>query len=163
LSRLAAAALALALAGCGFQLRGDSPTGLESLSVSAAVPARVAVEIRRQLSGGPTRLEANAARAQASLQILAENTEKNILTLTSAGSVFDYMLRLRVTFQVTDARSREIVPATSIELERILTYSESAPLAKEAEEQFLYDDMRQQAATRILRRIVVVRAHQAAP
>ena len=46
-----------------------------------------------------------------------------------------------------------------IELWRSISYSESAPLAKELEEQLLFAEMRSEAATRILRRIAVVRGN----
>jgi LPS-assembly lipoprotein len=77
--------------------------------------------------------------------------------------VFDYQLRLRVEFQVTDAAGKVLVAPAEIGLQRIISYSETAPLAKEAEERLLYDEMRAEAATRILRRIAVVRAGAAQP
>lgn len=129
---------------------------LRSLHVASTVPSPVASEIRRQLAGGATRLATVASDAEAHLRITAETTEKNILTLTGAGRVFDYQLRLKVAFQVSDAAGRAIVEPSEFELRRILSYSETAPLAKEAEEAQLFADMRREAATRILRRIAVV-------
>ncbi|MBL0141950.1 MAG: lipoprotein B transmembrane [Betaproteobacteria bacterium] len=147
------------LSACGFQLRGDTATGLKSLYLSTAASSQVAVEIRHQLSGGPTKLVTTPKDAEAHLRILSESTEKIIQTLTGAGRVFDYRLRLKVGYQVTDAAEKPLIEPTEIELWRIVTYSESAPLAKEAEEQFLYVDMRVEAASRILRRIAVARAN----
>jgi LPS-assembly lipoprotein len=126
--------------------------------VSADVPSQVAVEVRRQLSGGPTRLVATAKEAEAQLRILAESTDKTIQSLTGAGRVFDYRLLLKVRWQATDAAGKALVEPADIELWRIISYSESAPLAKEAEEQLLFAEMRSEAATRMLRRIEVVRA-----
>jgi LPS-assembly lipoprotein len=163
LSRLAAALLCALLPACGFQLRGEAPTGLKTLYLSTAAPSQVAVEIRRQLSGSPTKLVTAAKDGEAHVRILSESTEKTIQTLTGTGRVFDYRLRLKVGYQVTDAAEKPVIEPTEIELWRIVTYSESAPLAKEAEEQFLYVDMRSEAATRILRRIAVVRNHAPPP
>jgi len=158
LSRVAVVLVAIALSACGFQLRGEAGTGLKSLYVSASAPSQVAVEVRRQLSGGPTKVAATAKEGEAHLRILSESTDKTIQALTGAGRVFDYRLRLRVGFQVTDAAEKPILEPAEIELWRIISYSETAPLAKEAEEQYLFADMRAEAATRILRRIAVVRA-----
>ena len=47
-------------------------------------------------------------------------------------------------------------------MRRVITYSETAPLAKEAEELLLFEDMRGEAAGQILRRIAVVNARQPA-
>jgi LPS-assembly lipoprotein len=151
------------LSACGFQLRGEAATGLKSIYVSTAAPSQVAVEIRRKLSGSSTKLATAPKDAEASLRILSESTEKTIQSLTGAGRVFDYRLRLKVGYQVTDAAEKPLIEPTEIELWRIVTYSESAPLAKEAEELSLYVDMRAEAASRILRRIAVVRANAPPP
>lgn len=156
MSRLAAALLlALALAGCGFQLRGEAGAGLRSVHVSAEKPSVVAVEIRRQLSSGTTRLATKAKDAEMHIRILEETTDKTIQTLTGAGRVYDYLLRVRVRFSATAAGGKEVVAPTEFELRRVITYSETAPLAKEAEERLLFDDMRADAASRVLRRVAV--------
>ncbi len=151
-------AACLAASACGFQLRGDSPAGLKSLHVTTDAPSGVALEIRRQLSGGPARLAPAPGEAQAHLRILSEGTEKSIQTLTGTGRVFDYALRLRVGYQVTGAGERALIEPAQIEVRRIVSYSETAPLAKEIEERQLFEDMRAEAASQILRRISVVLA-----
>lgn len=154
----AAAALALLLSACGFQLRGDAPMGLKSLHVSSAVPSTVAIDVRRTLTGGPTRIVANPADAEAHLRILTEKRDKAIFTLTGAGRVYEYQLQLLVTYQLTvPGKEDPVIEPSEIDVRRIVTYSESAPLAKEAEEQLLYKDMQADAAGQILRRIAVVR------
>jgi LPS-assembly lipoprotein len=158
LSRIVGLVAVLALSACGFQLRGEAAMGLKSLHVSTAAPSMVAVEVRRQVTASSTRLAPSAKEGEAHLRILSESTDKTIQTLTGAGQVFDYRLRLKVGFQVTDAGEKPVVPPAEIELWRIISYSATAPLAKEAEEQLLFADMRSEAATRILRRIAVVRA-----
>lgn len=151
----AAIVLSAAVAGCGFQLRGDAPMGLKSIHVSTAGGSAVATEVRRRLAGGPTKLSPTLKDAEAHLRITSETPEKSIQTLTGSGRVYEYLLRLRVEYEVTDAAAKPIVAPTSLEVRRNLTYSETAPLAKEAEEAQLYVDMRQEAAAIILRRIAV--------
>jgi LPS-assembly lipoprotein len=153
---LASLVLAATLAGCGFQLRGDAPMGLKSIHVSTAGNSAVATEVRRRLAGGPTKLSPTIGDAEAHLRIDAETQEKSILTLTGAGRVYEHQLRLRVDYRVSDATGKALVEPAQLEVRRNLTYSETAPLAKEAEEAQLYVDMRQEAAAIILRRIAVV-------
>ncbi len=158
-SRLGAiAAFSLLLSACGFQLRGDAPMGLKSLHVSSAVPSTVAVDVRRTLTGGPTRIVPKADEAEAHLRILAETREKTIFTLTGAGRVYEYQLQLLVSYQVTvPGKEEPLIAPSEIDVRRIVTYSESAPLAKEAEEQLLFKDMQADAAGQILRRIAILR------
>lgn len=155
MSRVAAALVLLALAGCGFQLRGDASAGLRSVHVSAERPSGVAVELRRQLASGSARLAAKPQEADVQLRLLEEATDKTIQTLTGAGRVYDYVLRLRVRFSATAAGGQEVVAPAEFEVRRVVTYSETAPLAKEAEERLLFEDMRAEAAARILRRVAV--------
>ena len=136
--------------------------GLKSLHVSTEAPSQVATEIRRRVSGSPVKLVADPRDAEAHLRILSENTEKSIQTLTGAGRVYDFQLRLRVGFRASDGAGNPLVEPTEIEVRRVITYSETAPLAKEAEEQLLFEDMRGEAAGQILRRISVVNARQPA-
>jgi len=153
----------LALSACGFQLRGEAPMGLKSLHLSTAAPSQVAAEIRRQLAGGPTRLAPDSRAAEVHVRILSENAEKTIQTLTGAGRVFDFQLRLRVGFEATDASGKALIEPTEFEVRRIISYSETAPLAKEAEEQLLFHDMRVEAAAQVLRRVAVVHANVPKP
>ncbi len=148
----------LLLAACGFQLRGDSPTGLRTLYVSADSTSWVAVDIRRTLASTPTRVTRTPADAEAHLRVLSETREKSIYTITGAGRVFEFELRLLVNYQMSvPGKEEPVIPPSKIELRRIVTYSESAPLAKEAEEQLLYRDMVSDAASQILRRVASVR------
>ena len=47
--------LMAALAGCGFQLRGSYELPYKSVFVSAAATSQVASNIRRELTGTPTK------------------------------------------------------------------------------------------------------------
>jgi LPS-assembly lipoprotein len=54
-------------------------------------------------------------------------------------------------------REQPLIEPTEVISTRLITYSESAPTAKEAEEQLLYKDMQNDIAGRILRHIAVVK------
>ena len=156
MSRVLAFSLALALAACGFQLRGDPAVGLKSLNISANVPSAVAGDIRRALAGGPTRVVPSATDAAAQLRILGEGRDKQVHTITGTGRVYEFELRLVVRYDVVvPGRELPLVPPTEVETRRLITYSETAPIAKEAEEQLLFKDMQVELAARILRQIAV--------
>jgi LPS-assembly lipoprotein len=148
---------ALLLASCGFELRGNPAVGLKSLYATSDVPSGVLLDVRRFLAAGPTQLVASAADAEAQLRILAESRDKAVHTLTSSGRVYEFQLKLTVRYEVlVPGREAPLIPPTEVVSTRLLTYSESAPTAKEAEEQLLYKDMQADVAGRILRNITVV-------
>lgn len=157
------AALALALASCGFELRGEPGVGLRTIFVSSNVPSTVVGEVRRILATGPTHIVANPKDAEASLTILAESREKAVHTITGSGRVYEFQLQLTVSYQLTaPGREEPVIAPTQLTATRLITYSESAPTAKEAEEQLLYKDMQADLAGRILRQVAVARRESAA-
>ena len=154
-SRFAAIASVLALAACGFQLRGEPAVGLKTLFVPGG---GVAQEIRRTLSSGPTRVVTNPKDAEAHLRIISENREKQVHTITGQGRVYEFELRLVIRYDMlVPGREVPVIPPTEMVARRLITYNEAAPIAKEAEEQLLFHDMQLEAADRILRQGAVAR------
>jgi len=131
--------------------------GVRKLFISAAIPSNVQADIRRTLASGPTRLVQTAPEAEAQLRILNEGREKTVYTVTGAGRVYEYQLRLLVRYELTiPGREEPVIPPTDIETRRLVTYSPTAPTAKEAEEQLLYKDMQLELAQSILRNVAAV-------
>ena len=149
---------ALLLGACGFQLRGDPQTGIKTMHVSTAGGSGVYTDIRRALANGPTRLVATPKEAEAHLRILGEGREKTVATITGTGRVYEYQLRLIVDYEMlAPGREVPVIAPTRAEARRLITYSETAPVAKEAEEQLLFKDMQAELASRILRQVALAR------
>ena len=152
------AGMTLLLASCGFQLRGDPSVGLPSLNITQVQPTAVTADIRRVLEQGPTKLVADPKEASAQLRMLGETREKTVATITGTGRVYEFQLRLAVRFEVLlPNRELPLVPSTEVEARRVITYSETAPTAKETEEQLLWKDMQAELASRILRQLTIAR------
>lgn len=156
-SRSVAAAAALLVAGCGFQLRGDPALGVKALAVTAAGASTVATDIRRALGGsGATRLVPAPSQAEAHLRILQETRDKTVHTITGAGRVYEHQLRLMVRYELAKPGLEEpVIPPTEVAARRIITYNEAAPVAKEEEEALLFKDMQVELAGRILRQVAI--------
>ena len=152
------AGMTMLLASCGFQLRGDPSVGLPSLNITQVQPTAVTADIRRVLEQGPTKIVADPKDASAQLRLLGETRDKTVATITGTGRVYEYQLRLAVRFELLlPGRELALVPATEVETRRLISYSETAPTAKEAEELLLWKDMQVELADRILRQITVAR------
>src|SRR5262245_52492694 len=150
------AVLLLLPASCGFQLRGEPAVGLRTLHISSVGASGVAIEMRRALATGRTRVVTTPTEAEAHLRILQENRDKTVYTITGAGRVYEYQLRLTVRYEmVVPGREMPVIAPAEVESRRVITYSETAPVAKEAEEQLLFKDMQVELASRILRQIAV--------
>jgi LPS-assembly lipoprotein len=143
-----------ALAACGFRPAGSVTVPYATLYVAAPNYSSFGAEVKRFMeSGGRTRLADNPANADAVLEILSEQQEKVVLSLSSAGRVVEYLLRYRVAFRLLDPTKRVLIPLSEISLQRDLTYDDSATLGKENEEALLYRDMKNDAVQQLLRRL----------
>jgi len=145
---------ALLAAGCGFQLRRYDGTPFATLFIDAAPGNAVAQRLRTLLAAnGKTRLTATAAEAEAVLKLTRDDRSKTILSLSGAGRVTEYRLGRLISYSVTGRDAQVLAESETIELTRDLTYDDSQLLAKSAEETLLYNDMDDNAARRILRRL----------
>jgi LPS-assembly lipoprotein len=148
------AALCLALAACGFHLRGAATLPFETLYIEAPQASLFATQMRRMIGrGSQTRIADNPAEADATLHILNELREKEILSLSGGGRVSELQLRYRIQYQVLDRNKVIIAPLSEIVLRRDYSYNDQEQLSKEAEEALLYRDMQADAVQQLLRRL----------
>jgi LPS-assembly lipoprotein len=155
----AALLLAVLLVGCGFKPVGQASMPFETLYVTAPSYSSLGAEFRRYVeSGGKTRVVDQPEKAQVILEITSETQEQQILSLTGAGRVAEYLLRYRVSFRVRDNQQRYWIPQGEIQLQRDYTYDDSIVLAKENEAKQLYQDMKTDAIQQLVRRLAAAQA-----
>ena len=87
------------------------------------------------------------------LDINSVEDDKHILSLSSGGKVFEYLLTKRVLFRVHDAEGNDWLPTAEVIIRRTYTYSDTEALAKEYEEQRLWREMQTDAVQQIVRRL----------
>jgi LPS-assembly lipoprotein len=149
--------LALALAGCGFRLRGTAEVPFQSLYVPGA-SSGIALDLKRNLQAGTNaRVVDDAAAADAVLQFTEETRQKEILSLTGAGRVREFQLRYRVGWRVHDGKGADFVPQNIIQITRDITFNDTEILAKEQEEQLLFRDMQSDMVQQIIRRLAAAK------
>ena len=145
------------LSACGFQLRGQYTLPFSSVFISTPGGSVVATELRRELANIPTKLMPSAKDADAQLNIIEDRRDRQILSLSGAGRVREYDLRLRVVYQLVDTKGGVFIPTSEIQLSRILSYKDSLIIAKQQEEALLYQDMERDAVGQILRRMTAIK------
>ncbi|MDR0478753.1 MAG: LPS assembly lipoprotein LptE [Burkholderiaceae bacterium] len=154
--------IALTLAGCGFKLR--QPPHFNFKTIRLAMPANSALmlQLTRELNAThQVQVIADPAKAEVTLVSTGEKREQSILSLSPAGEVLEYELRLRFAFRVTGPGGRELVPQTEILRRMNQSYSETAALSKGYEAQMLYQSMQDNIAQQVMRRLSMIRLEQA--
>lgn len=157
---LAAAPLSL-LAACGFQLRRAPDFAFDAILVGAPPNSPLANELRRNIAstGKVQVLEAaQLDKAQVVLDLLQEQREKVVVGLNATGQVREFQLRTRVRFRLRTPRGKELIPDTELLQQRDISFSESAVLSKESEENLLYRDMQSDLVQQLMRRLAAVKA-----
>ncbi|MBK8524231.1 MAG: hypothetical protein IPL58_08930 [Betaproteobacteria bacterium] len=150
--------IALLLSACGFQLRGAYTLPYESLHIALPDGSVIGAGLKRQIrAGGGTRIVETREEAQGSFQQVADQRERQILSLSTAGRVREVRLRYRYSYRVIDPKGRELVQTTGVELTRDVTYDDSAVLAKEQEELLLWRDMENDLIQQLLRRLAAIK------
>ncbi|WP_326537946.1 LPS-assembly lipoprotein LptE [Pseudorhodoferax sp.] len=159
--RLLASALALPLAGCGFQLRQPPEFAFKTIYVAMPATSPMGLELRRNLTG-TGRVEVITdpilgQKADVLLEPTTDQRERVVVGRTSSGEVRELQLRLRFRFRLRTPQGTQLIPETEILQQRELSFNESVILAKDAEEAMLYRNMQSDIVQQILRRLAAVK------
>ena len=153
---------AIGLTACGFALRQAPNYPFSTVFVRVAEASSLGNELKRNLAAGgrlevvtdPKRLDS----VEVVLEILTDQREKSVASLTSAGQVREFQLRTRAKFRLRTPQGKELIADTELLQQRDISYTETQALSKEAEEQLLYRNMQTDIVQQIMRRLAAVQA-----
>ncbi len=150
-------ATTLLLAACGFHLRGHGGQAVtlafQSVYLKAGAETPFVTDLRNAFTFNKVAVSDSAEKATITLEVIAESSDKQILSLSGAGKVLEFQLRYRVSLRAYDIQLNSWLPEEEILLMRTLTYDDSQVLAKEQEEALLFKDMRSDAVAQAMRRL----------
>ena len=117
----------------------------------------LADELRLNINASTTTLVVEGlAQAQVVLEALEDAREKVVVASSSVGQVTEFRLRERFAFRLRSVNGRELIPRTEILQNRDLSYTESAALAKEQEENALFRTMQTDIVSQVMRRLASI-------
>jgi LPS-assembly lipoprotein len=158
-----AGACTAALSGCGFALRGAPKFAFESVRLQGSEATPVARELRRALESAGLRVftadtpaSPEGDTGQVVMTVVSDQREKTVVGQTAAGQVREMQLRTRFTFRLATAAGKSLLDNTELLLERDISFTETAVLAKEAEEALLFRDMQSDIVQQVMRRLAAV-------
>lgn len=156
-ARAAIVALALAICGCGFQLRGAValPAGIQQVAVQsndALNPLRL--EIERNLRSNRIAIAALATPASniAQIAIVQETLQREILSVNERARVSEFLLRYRAEVQIT-LGDMPAMAAQTLELSREYSFDERQALGAAQEEDIIARELRADMAALIVRKL----------
>jgi LPS-assembly lipoprotein len=160
LLRLVVALPATALvSACGFRLRQAPQYSFAAIRFDG-VNGPVAQALAAELKAGGLAVGASPGPAGVQpvvLQVLVDQRERTVVGQTATGEVRELQLRHRWRFALRTAQGRELIDSTELLLERDIGFRETAVLPKQAEEDLLYREMRDDLVQQMVRRLAAVR------
>jgi len=154
----AAAASSLLVAACGFQLRQAPTFAFHKIYINAPPASPIAQALKKSItSGGNVTVVDNPTQADVIFDVLGETRQKVVVGLSAVGQVTEFELRMRFRFKLRTPQGRELIPDSEIAQNRDISFTESAALAKEAEEQLIYRDMQADVVLQTMRRLAAAK------
>lgn len=133
---LVAAASALLLAGCGFTFRGapQLPAAMADTYIDTGDRySPFYQELVNVLRQNDIRVVGDPGQARTTIRVLADDTGRRLLSVTTSNVPAEYEVYYRVRFAVVVA-GREVVPPEQLALTREYSYDPTEVLGKSREE-----------------------------
>jgi LPS-assembly lipoprotein len=132
-------------------LRGANEFNYKTLYISGQTQINKALKKSFTTNGVDIVDSSNEAEMQ--LELLKEDYEKRILSLSGSGLVREYELYYRVHYRTKSAQETLWSQPLMMEVRRDLSYSDKSLLGKEIEEKQLVEDMHKQVVRNLMRRL----------
>lgn len=143
----------LALSACGFQMRGTADLAFKTLYIQGG-NLTIKKDLIRSLKVNGVTVVDDPQKAELFLELIRERRQQNILSLSGGGLVREYELVYFVDFRLRSPDSEVWGPVQKIEGRRDYSYDDTQLLAKQFEQDRLYEDMRNDAVREIMRLLV---------
>lgn len=152
--------LALAVAGCGYQLQGRVAPSPDMVPVFVEIPDRntdLARELERALKVSKVPTAAASSDARAVLQIVRDRSGREVESISARNRPQEYRVFYSATYRVV-VGDEVILAPQSVTRTRIYTYDELEVLAKADEESLLRQALAREIAGVIARRMASLEA-----
>ncbi|GGA35838.1 LPS assembly lipoprotein LptE [Dyella nitratireducens] len=148
----------LALAGCGFHLRGSAalPQGMQRLHLTVGGGGDFQRKLARALLASNVTLEDKPGPGIAELHVPAQNFTVQSLTINGAAQVTEFAVRFHVVFTATDPNGKVIAPDQTIDLQREFSYDASQPVGTQSQMEQIQGSLTDDAIQAVLFRLQAI-------
>lgn len=143
------------LVACGFHLRGANEFAFKRIFVNGNT--QITKALKKSLVANGVEVTSDVSNAEMELDLMKEESEKRILSLSGRGVVNEFELYYRVFYRVKSSKDPLWSQPQSMEARRDFSYSDANLLAKQNEEKQLNLNMQKDVTQGILRRLSAIK------
>ena len=144
--------LIASLVSCGFQLRGAASLAFSSIFIQGNTLI-ISKNLIKSLKTNGVEVLNSSEKADILLELVGEENEKRILSLSGSGLVNEFELFYRVHYRTKKADAELWSQVQTIEARRDFSYSDANLLAKQGEEKRLNENMQADVLSNLIRRL----------
>ena len=145
----------LMITSCGFHLRGMTEISFKTVSIEGK-ELSFTKNLKKTLTNNKVAIVLPTENPELRVELLSEESEKRILSLSGQGLVREFEIFYRVRYRVKTTDSETWSQENILETRRDFTYSDSNLIGKEEEERQLNESMRNEAITNLFNQIQLI-------
>jgi LPS-assembly lipoprotein len=145
----------LMITSCGFHLRGMTEISFKTVSLEGK-ELSFTKNLKKTLTSNKVAIVLPTENPELRVELLSEESEKRILSLSGQGLVREFEIFYRVRYRVKTVDSETWSQENILETRRDFTYSDSNLIGKEEEERQLNESMRNEAITNLFNQIQLI-------
>jgi len=142
----------LMITSCGFHLRGMTEISFKTISLEGK-ELSFTKNLKKTLANNKVAIILPTENPELRIELLSEESEKRILSLSGQGLVREFEIFYRVRYRIKTIDSETWSQENIIETRRDFTFSDSNLIGKEEEERQLNESMRNEAITNLFNQI----------
>jgi len=154
--KLIALLMLLIISSCGFHIRGMTEISFKTISLEGK-ELSFTKNLKKVLNSNKVAIVSSTENPELRVELLSEESEKRILSLSGQGLVREFEIFYRVRYRVKTIDSEIWSQENIIETRKDFTYSDSNLIGKEEEERQLNEAMRNEAITNLFNQIQLIK------
>ena len=154
--KLIALLMLLIISSCGFHMRGMTGISFKTISLEGK-ELSFTKNLKKVLNSNKVAIVSSTENPELRVELLSEESEKRILSLSGQGLVREFEIFYRVRYRVKTIDSEIWSQENIIETRKDFTYSDSNLIGKEEEERQLNEAMRNEAITNLFNQIQLIK------
>ena len=154
--KLIAILFLLVITSCGFHIRGMTEISFKTISLEGK-ELSFTKNLKKVLNSNKVAIVSSTENPELRVELLSEESEKRILSLSGQGLVREFEIFYRVRYRVKTIDSEIWSQENIIETRKDFTYSDSNLIGKEEEERQLNEAISNEAITNLFNQIQLIK------